>query len=82
MAGPQPRRGTNKKPCRNQLVLRFPMADGTQRTIFIRDTVVPFDPYLKLVKAKLLSIKTGELFQADLTDRSIKNSLIKTNIQI
>lgn len=82
MASPKPKGGTNRNLCRNQLVLRFPMADGTLRTVVIRDTIIPSDPYLKLVRAKLYSIKTGEVFQADLTDRTIKDALIKTNIQI
>ena len=79
---PRPKAGTNKIPCRNELVLRFPMADGTTRTVIVRDTLVPFDPYLKLVRAKLLSIRTGEEFGADVTSRALKDALIKQNIQI
>lgn len=74
--------GTNKVPCRNELKLRFPMADGSIRTILLRDTVIPEDPYLKLVRAKLIAIKTGSEFEAELTSRTIKDALIKTNLQI
>lgn len=74
--------GTNKYPVRNELELRFPMADGTVRRAIIRDTVVVEDPLLKLVRAKLVSIKTGDEFAADVTDRQIKDDLIKVNIQI
>ena len=79
---PRPKAGTNKHPCRNELVLRFPMADGRTRTVFVRDTLVPFDPYLKLVNAKLLSIRTGEEFGANVTSRALTDALIKQNIQI
>ena len=79
---PKPKAGTNKEPCRNELILRFPIDDGQTRTLIIRDTIVTEDPYLKLVRAKLLSIKTGREFGAELTDRSIKDALIKQNIQI
>ena len=58
------------------------MADGSVRTVIVRDTLVPFDPYLKLVRAKLLTIKTGDEFGADVTSRTLKDALIKQNIQI
>jgi hypothetical protein len=58
------------------------MRDGRTFTIYIRDTIVVEDPYLKLVKAKLSSIRTGNPFMADMTDRAVKDALIKVNIQI
>lgn len=78
----KPKAGTNKTPCRSELLTRFPMADGTVRTIIVRDSIVVEDPYLKLVRAKFLSIRTGKEFGADVTPRSIKDVLVKQNIQI
>ena len=78
----KPKAGTNKYPCRNELITRYPMADGTVRTVIVRDSVVIEDPYLKLVRAKLLSIRTGKEFGADVTPRAIKDVLVKQNIQI
>ena len=78
----KPKAGTNRYPCRNELITRYPMADGSVRVIIVRDTIVVEDPYLKLVKAKLLSIKTGGEFGAEITSRAIKDALIKQNIQI
>ena len=74
--------GTNATPKRTTAVIRYPMRDGRFITVYIRDTVVVEDPYLKLVKAKLMSVRTGNQFMADMTDRSIKDPLIKVNIQI
>jgi|WetSurSiteA1Bulk_404760.scaffolds.fasta_scaffold480295_1 hypothetical protein len=60
----------------------YPIANGRMVTIIIRDSVVPEDPYLVLVRAKALSLKTGEPFKADKTPRRIKDALIKTSITI
>jgi hypothetical protein len=51
-------------------------------TVIVRDSVVPEDPYLVLARAKALSIRTGEPFNASRTTRPIKDLLIKTNISI
>ena len=79
---PKPRAGTNKYAVRTEMFFRMPLTDGTIRTFIIRDSVAVEDPYLKLVRAKLYSILTGEEFAANLTDRKIKDDLIKVNIQI
>ena len=79
---PRPRAGTNKYPVRNELFFRVPLKDGSIRTIIIRDQLVVEDPYLKLVRAKLSAIQTGNEFAANLTSRTIKDDLIKVNIQI
>lgn len=79
---PKPPAGTNKNPCRPEARLRFPMADGRIVTVLVRNSVVPCDPYLKLVRAALQSIRRGDEFNAELTDRSVKDPLIKQNIQI
>ena len=79
---PKPKAATNKVPVRNELIVSFPLADGTIRRAIIRDKIVVEDPYLKLVKAKLYSIKANDDFTAELTSREIKNALIKQNIQI
>jgi hypothetical protein len=74
--------GTNAIPCRNELILRFPMVDGRLRTVIIRESVVVEDPYLKMVRAKLYTIKNGTEFGAEITSRALKDVLIKQNIQI
>ena len=79
---PKPKAATNKVPVRNEVVIRFPLADGTIRTAIVRDKIVIEDPYLKLVRAKLYSIKANDDFAAELTTRKIKDALIKQNIQI
>jgi hypothetical protein len=74
--------GTNKIPVRSESFFRIPLRDGTIRTVIVRDALAVEDPYLKLVRAKCYSIKTGEDFSAEVTARAIKDDLIKTNIQI
>ena len=79
---PKPKAATNKVPVRNELVISFPLADGTIRRAIIRDKIVVEDPYLKLVRAKLFSIQQNDEFAAELTTRKIKDALIKQHIQI
>ena len=79
---PKPKAATNKIPVRNEVILSFPLADGTIRKVLIRDKIVIEDPYLKIVRANLFAIKTNSDVLADVTDRKIKNALIKQNIQI
>ena len=74
--------GTNKVPVRNESFFRISLKDGTTRTIIMRDALAVEDPYLQLVRAKLYTVSTGGDFRAELTSRSIKDELIKTNIQI
>jgi len=74
--------GTNKIPVRNEAFFRVPIRDGTIRTVIVRDLLAVEDPYLKLVRAKLYTVLTGDDFKAEITDRSIKDDLIKSNIQI
>jgi len=68
--------------CRIEGVRRYPLANGRVVTITLRNTVTVEDPYLVLVRAKALSIRTGEAISAERTSRSIKDCLIKTNISI
>ena len=68
--------------CRLELERRYPLANGRIVTVTVRDSVVPEDPYLVLARAKALSVRTGEAFNASRTNRSIKDFLIKTNISI
>ena len=79
---PKPKAATNKIPVRNEVVVSFPLADGTIRTAVVRDKIVVEDPYLKLVRAKLFSIRMNSEFEAELTARSIKDALIKQHIEI
>lgn len=68
--------------CRIEYEKRYPRADGRIVTVKIRETVTPEDPYLVLVRAAALAMRTGEAFNADRTPRSIKDTLIKTNVSV
>jgi hypothetical protein len=68
--------------CRLEMERRYPLANGRIVTVIVRDSVTPEDPYLVLTRAKALSVRTGEVFNASRTTRSIKDFLIKTNISI
>ena len=68
--------------CRIEESRRYPLANGRIVTVILRNTIVPEDPYLSLARARAISVRTGEAFNADRIERSIKDSLIKTNISI
>jgi hypothetical protein len=65
---------------RNEVSQSFSLASGRLMTFILRDTIVPEDPYLNMARAKALSVRTGEPYDADRIPRSIKDYLIKTNI--
>ena len=65
---------------RTERVQTFPLSGGRLISVIMRDTVVPEDPYINMARAKALSLRTGEPYDADRVDRSIKDYLIKTNI--
>jgi hypothetical protein len=58
------------------------MENGQIVTVILRTTIAPEDPYLSLAKAQAYSLRTGEAFGANRTSRTIRDSLIKTNISI
>jgi hypothetical protein len=68
--------------CRVEATRRYPLANGRIITVTLRNTIVPEDPYLVLARAKALSVRTGEAFDADRTSRTIRDFLIRTNIEI
>jgi len=68
--------------CRIEGSRVYPLARERVVTVVIRRNVTIEDPLLVLARAKALSIRTGESFNADRTSRSIKDHLIKTNISI
>lgn len=78
----KPKAGTNAVPIRNEIYLNYPLDNGTVRRMVLRDTLVIYDPYLKLVEAYCHAVKTGNEFGSKVTSRSIKDDLIKINIQI
>ncbi len=79
---PKPKAGTNKVAVRSEVFFRLPIRDGTIRTVIVRDRLAVEDPYLKLVRARLFEVLTGQDFSAEETSRKIKDDLIKVNIQI
>jgi hypothetical protein len=68
--------------CRTVLTRKFPLATGRIITIILRDRLSCDDPYINLARAKALSLRTGESFNSNRINRSIRDSLIKTNISI
>jgi hypothetical protein len=59
---------------------------GQQVTLVVRDTIVPFDPYLNMVRAAAYPYQMGggadARFPVPPVGRDIKDVLIKTIIQI
>ena len=68
--------------CRTELSLTLPLANGRTVTTILRDSVSPDDPYINLARARALEVRTGEPFNAQRVERSVKDVLIKTNITI
>ena len=67
---------------RTEVSRTFPLAGGRQVTLILRDAIVPEDPFLNLARAQALALRTGEPFDATMTRRKIKDSLIKTYTNI
>ena len=68
--------------CRTEAERVYPLAGGRLVRVILRNSITVEDPYLNLARAQALSIRTGEVFDADRTPRPIKDHLIKTNISI
>jgi len=68
--------------CRQEFEKVYPMANGRLVRVILRNSLVPEDPFLVLAREKALTVRTGETFSASPTTRTIKDSLIKTNITI
>lgn len=68
--------------CRLEEERRYPLANGRIVTVILRNAIVVEDPYLNLARAKALSVRTAEAFDADRTSPAIKDHLIKTNVSI
>lgn len=68
--------------CRQEVERVYPLANGRLVRVILRDSIVPEDPYLSLARAFALSVRTGEVFNAERTPRVIRDTLIKTNISI
>ena len=62
------------------------MVGGQQVTVIIRDTIVPEDPYLNLVRAAaypyMMGGGSGSRFPVPPVQKDIKDALIKTNLAI
>jgi hypothetical protein len=65
---------------RAEYIQTFTLAGGRTLSVILRDTLVPEDPYINMARATALSIRTGEPYDSDRVDRTIKDYLIKTNI--
>jgi len=68
--------------CRIEAERRYALANGRIVTVILRDSIVPEDPYLNLARAKALSVRTGEAFNANRVPKNIKDYLVKTNVSI
>lgn len=49
--------------------------------VIVRDTIVPEDPYLNLVRASAFQISQGGAFPVPPVGRGIKDALIKTGLE-
>jgi hypothetical protein len=67
---------------REEAVRVYPLANGRLVRVILRNSIIPEDPYINMVRAKALSVRTGEPYSRDRITRSIKDHLIKTNISI
>ena len=65
---------------RAEYIQTFSLSGGRMISVILRDTLVPEDPYINMARATALSIRTGEPYDADRVDRTIKDYLIKTDI--
>lgn len=67
-------------PCRTETVVvvrKF----GRLYTVKVRDKIVVEDPYLVLVKAEAFAIGQGEPYAGLPPDRTVRDFLIKSNVQ-
>jgi len=67
---------------RTEVARTYSLDNGRLITVILRDTIVPEDPYLSMARAKCLSLRTGEPYDSDRTNRVIKDQLIKTNVTL
>jgi hypothetical protein len=67
---------------RTEVIKTYSLANSRLITVILRDTIVPEDPYISLARAKALSLRTNEPYNADRVDQGIKYYLIKTNITV
>lgn len=72
----------NSTPVYNEEERVYHLQDGRVITVTLRDAIVPAHPYLALVQAYLLRVRTGEAYAGDRVPRDLRDRLIKTNIQI
>jgi len=68
--------------CRTELIRTFPLATGRLVTLILRDQINCEDPYMSLVRAQALSLRTGESFDSNRISRGIRDALIRTNVSI
>jgi hypothetical protein len=68
-------------PCRQEVTITI-RKFGRLYNFVLRDKVTVEDPYLVLVKAEAFAIAEGEPFAGSVPDRSLRDVLIKSNVQI
>jgi hypothetical protein len=67
---------------REESIQRFNLNDERIITVILRKTIAPEDPYINLARAKALSVRADEAYDAVSISRPVKDHLIKTNIAI
>lgn len=77
----KPTSSTTKTGRRKEVTVNT-IVGGQQVTMIMRDAIVPYDPYLVLVRAAAYQRMKGGPFPVPRTPRSIKDFLIRTNIAI
>ena len=69
------------KPGRQEVFVNL-KKDGRMYRFVVRDKIAIEDPYLVMVKATAFAISQGEPYAAQVPERSVRDFLIKQNIQI
>jgi hypothetical protein len=69
------------EPCRQEATVTIRKFGRLYRFV-LRDKVTVEDPYLVLVKAEAFAIQQGEPFAGSVPDRSLRDVLVKSNVQI
>jgi hypothetical protein len=63
-------------------VVRVVRKNGRLYKMFIRDKIMPEDPYLVMVKAGAFAIGQGEPYPGTPPERSMRDFLVKQNVVI
>jgi len=72
----------NKRSVYGEVTVRYALHSGDVTTATFRDAVVPEHSYMALMHAHLRSLRSGTPYRGERVSRTIKDVLIRTNLQI